>query len=184
MNPSPKVAPKVKPGRSAWDAVLLLATAAGVIFVLALVTAAFARLVLNSPWAHRIPPSLLALMTFLGILGTMLLCFLAFFRGRRDARKSILPHPEHAVVRTLVAKVDDRGRPVNPGAVGTIVQVHPTAASESPAYAIEVVVTDKLGKQVDASLFDARHEELEVVRSSKLSPDPPHPAPREEGPGQ
>jgi hypothetical protein len=179
MKPPPEEAPKpgnqpsAKRGARAWDVVLLVATAAGVILTLLFMTAIFARSVLNSPWIRRIPPGVLALFTVIAIMGTMVLCFLAFFRGRRDARRpakipggassaSVKPYPEHAVVRTLVAKADEQSRAVPAGAIGTIVHVHPTPPSESPAYTVEVVLRDKLGAQMDAHLFDARHEELEL----------------------
>ncbi len=76
---------------------------------------------------------------------------------------SFTPYQEHSVVRTLVQKTDDQGRVVESGAEGTIVHVHPTSTSEPPAYIVEVVLTDERGVQDDAHIFDARHDELEII---------------------
>ena len=155
------------------DLALLLGTAIGLIVVLCLVTASFARFVLQSPGLNGISADTLALMSVIAILGTMALCFLAFSRGRRAASRrtnpedkasspALPPYPEHGVVRTLIAKVDQRGRPVKAGAMGAIVHVYPTERSQAPVYIVEVVLTEGKGMQRDAHLFDARHEELEL----------------------
>ena len=71
------------------------------------------RTILKGSWASRIPPSVLAIFTVMAILGTMVLCFLAFFRARCDAKRPALPpdsesqavvtpYPPYVVVRTLV----------------------------------------------------------------------------------
>ena len=152
---------------------LLIAASIGVILLLILITCVLIRPVLNGPWSTSIPPAVLATMTFLAIIAVMVVCFVAFFKGRHDARRSnerqdfplestLQPYPEHTVVRISVDKVDDRKRPVKAGAIGTIVHVHPRAPLDSQAYMIEVVLTDKQGVQKDAHLFDARHDELEL----------------------
>ncbi len=147
---------------------LLLGTAVAVIAVLCLVTATFARAVLQDSRLSGVSPGLLAILTVTAILTAMVLCFVAFFRGRQAAKRrrtlpdGIPPHPAHSVVRTLIPKRDDRGRTVKAGATGTIVHVYPTKPSESPLYVVEVVRIDAKADPKDASVFDARHEELEL----------------------
>lgn len=175
-SPKPQTPGHARPRNSWADRALLLGTAIGVIAVLCLVVALFARVVLQSPKLNGIPADALSLMTFLAILTTMVLCFLAFSRGRRAASRQAksaapasspapTPYPEHGVVRTLVAKADQHGRPVKAGTVGTIVHVYPTERYQAPAYTVEVVLEDGKGMQRDAHLFDARHEELELCPS-------------------
>jgi uncharacterized RDD family membrane protein YckC len=67
---------------------------------------------------------------------------------------------EHAVVRLLVPKVDDAGRPVAAGSVGVIVHVHATRRGRPVAYLVEVVVSDGAGMQVDAHLVDVGAHEV------------------------
>lgn len=152
------------PLRKLGDLVLLLMTAVAVMVVLCLVTATFARAVLQDPRLSAVSPRLLALLTVTAILTAMVLCFVAFFRGRRAARRRtpITAYPEHSVVRILTPKTDDRGRTVKAGATGTIVHVYPTKPSESPAYIVEVVPGDAKGTPKEAHVFDARHEEVEL----------------------
>jgi hypothetical protein len=63
--------------------------------------------------------------------------------------------PEHAVVPTLVPKIDDRGRAVPVGSKGTVVHVFPVRNGETPAYVIEVVLLGADGMHNDAHIFDA-----------------------------
>src|SRR5204863_6909343 len=105
----PEQQASVKSQRRGWDVAFLWATATGVILVLILVTVTYARTILKGSWASKIPPGVLALFTVMAILGTMVLCFLAFFRGRRDARRPavapdsgsqavVKPYPQYVLV--------------------------------------------------------------------------------------
>jgi hypothetical protein len=71
--------------------------------------------------------------------------------------------PEYAVVRTLVPKMDDRGRPVPVGSKGAVVHVFPVHNGETPADVIEVVLLGADGMQNDAHIFDAFETEIEMV---------------------
>lgn len=70
------------------------------------------------------------------------------------------PYSEYSVVRTLVDKNDEKGRPVPTGSRGTIVHVYPAEENLPTTYIIEVPLIDERGTPSDSYIFDARHEEL------------------------
>jgi len=67
---------------------------------------------------------------------------------------------EHSVVRLRTAMPDDRGRPVDEGATGTIVFVHTTPTGQEPAYTVEVIRTP-----TDSSLVEVRHGDVELLKA-------------------
>ncbi len=75
------------------------------------------------------------------------------------------PHvyAEHSVVRTRISKTDDKGRPVAAGMQGAIVHVYPTQPDERPAYIVEAIIIDAQGVPSDSYIFDALHDQLELV---------------------
>jgi hypothetical protein len=46
---------------------------------------------------------------------------------------------------------------------GTIVHVYPTLPDERPAYIVEVIIIDAQGTPSDSYVFDALHDQLELV---------------------
>ena len=68
--------------------------------------------------------------------------------------------PEYAVVRTLIAHSDMKGRAVPPGTVGTIVHSHGSA--DPPACIVEVVLFNESGIHDDSHIFDALESDLEL----------------------
>ena len=72
------------------------------------------------------------------------------------------PFAEYSFVRLKTGMVDDKGRPVDANARGTIVIVHPTGPGQEPAYIVEVIRTSS-----DSSLVDARHGDLDSAEVPK-----------------
>jgi hypothetical protein len=72
-------------------------------------------------------------------------------------------YAEYSVVRTRISKTDDKGRPVAAGMKGTIVHVYPTLPDDRPAYIVEVIIIDAQGTPSDSYIFDAFHDQLELV---------------------
>jgi hypothetical protein len=72
------------------------------------------------------------------------------------------PHPELAKVRTLTALVDHKGRSVEKGAQGWIVDVH------GHAYTVEVSIVDDSGIALDSHLLEASHDEIELWKDRVL----------------
>ena len=74
------------------------------------------------------------------------------------------PYSEYSVVRTRVPKQDDKRRQVATGSEGVIAHVHQTKDGQSPGYIVEVVIADERGMQSEAHIFDALHDDLELVQ--------------------
>lgn len=85
-------------------------------------------------------------------------------KEKKSSSQTTAVIPEYAVVRTLVAKDDDRGRCVPIGSKGTIVHVHQVLDGTTvPAYIVEVVLLDEEGMQNDAHVFTVLEGEVEVI---------------------